>query len=225
MWSYIDRRSANTRQQLRRSDRAYGALTVTRARDAAEAHAMLDAMVPLHQATWAARGAPGCFAEPFFARFHHALIDRGMPRGEIDLLQVSGEGGIVGILYNFRYRGRSLAYQSGFAYRSADARCKPGLTCHHQAIRFCSEIGLDCYDFLAGEGRYKRSLAEQEITDALARRGSPWSPAFLLRCVRGIAARLWGASAGLCRRTLHSRPGVVGKSRQRNEMLMFPGMA
>ncbi|HXT80931.1 MAG TPA: hypothetical protein VN702_15305, partial [Acetobacteraceae bacterium] len=44
---YLDRRSANTRQQIRRSDRAYGSLTVRRARNAAEAHAMLDVMVPL----------------------------------------------------------------------------------------------------------------------------------------------------------------------------------
>ena len=60
---------------------------------------------------------------------------------------------------NFRYRGRALAYQGGFDYANADRHQKPGLTCHHQAIRLATAAGLDRYDLLAGEGRYKQSLA------------------------------------------------------------------
>jgi CelD/BcsL family acetyltransferase involved in cellulose biosynthesis len=160
---YLAERSANTRQQIRRSDRAYaerGRLSLQRAGSAAEAHGFLDQMVPLHQASWTARSQPGCFADPFFARFHHELIDRGMPRGEIDLLRVTAGGELVGVLYNFRFGGRALAYQSGFDYAVADPRCKPGLSCHHQAIRFAAAAGLETYDFLAGDTRYKRSLAD-----------------------------------------------------------------
>lgn len=159
---FLDGLSANTRYQLRRSDRAYaavGPLTAHRAATAAEAHGWLDELATRHQVTWTARGHPGAFARPFFARFHHALIDRGMPREEIDLLRVTGGGQTVGLLYNFRYRGRALAYQGGFDYAGAGRHQKPGLTCHHQAIRFAAAAGLDRYDFLAGEGRYKRSLA------------------------------------------------------------------
>jgi CelD/BcsL family acetyltransferase involved in cellulose biosynthesis len=159
---FLDGLSANTRYQLRRSDRAYaavGPLTAHRAATATEAHGWLDELATRHQVTWRARGHPGAFARPFFARFHHALIDRGMPREEIDLLRVTGGGQTVGLLYNFRYRGRALAYQGGFDYAGAGRHQKPGLTCHHQAIRFAAAAGLDRYDFLAGEGRYKRSLA------------------------------------------------------------------
>jgi CelD/BcsL family acetyltransferase involved in cellulose biosynthesis len=158
----LDGLSANTRYQLRRSDRGYaavGPLVTHRAATATEAHGWLDELATLHQAIWTARGHPGAFARPFFARFHHALIDRGMARGEIDLLRVTAGGEIVGLLYNFRYRGRALAYQGGFDYAGAGRHQKPGLTCHHQAIRFAADAGLDRYDFLAGEGRYKRSLA------------------------------------------------------------------
>ncbi|HEY3848789.1 MAG TPA: GNAT family N-acetyltransferase [Acetobacteraceae bacterium] len=154
--------SANTRYQLRRSDRAYAALGTLQAHRAAtadEAHGWLDEAATLHQAIWTARGHPGAFAHPFFYRFHHALIDRGMPRGEIDLLRITAGAQLVGLLYNFRYRGHALAYQGGFDYAGAGRHQKPGLTCHHQAIRLAAAAGLDRYDLLAGEGRYKRSLA------------------------------------------------------------------
>jgi CelD/BcsL family acetyltransferase involved in cellulose biosynthesis len=163
---FLDGLSANTRYQLRRSDRAYAALgtmALCRAADAAQAHAWLDELAVLHQATWTARGRPGAFAAPFFARFHHALIDRGIARDEVDLLRVTAGAQVIGLLYNFRYHGRALAYQSGFDYAAADRHQKPGLTCHHQAIRFSVAAGLDRYDFLAGESRYKRSLAGAAI--------------------------------------------------------------
>ncbi len=130
-----------------------------RAATAAEAHDWLDELATLHQATWKARGHPGAFANPFFGRFHHVLIDRGMPRGEIDLLRVTAGSRVVGLLYNFRYRGQALAYQGGFDYAGAGRHQKPGLTCHHQAIRLATIDGLNRYDMLAGEDRYKRSLA------------------------------------------------------------------
>lgn len=159
---FLDGLSANTRYQLRRSDRAYaalGALAARRAESVAEARGWLDELATLHQAIWRTRGHPGAFAHPFFSRFHHALIDRGMPRGEIDLLRVTAGTQVVGLLYNFRYRGRALAYQGGVDYAGAGRHQKPGLTCHLQAIRFATAAGLDRYDLLAGEDRYKRSLA------------------------------------------------------------------
>jgi CelD/BcsL family acetyltransferase involved in cellulose biosynthesis len=160
---FLDGLSANARYQLRRSDRAYAAdgdVAVRRATTVAEAHGWLDELASLHQAAWTARGQPGAFAHPYFARFHHALIDRGMPRGEIDLLRVTAGAQVVGLLYNFRYRGRALAYQGGFDYAAAGRHRKPGLTCHHQAIRLAAADGLDRYDLLAGDDRYKRSLAD-----------------------------------------------------------------
>jgi CelD/BcsL family acetyltransferase involved in cellulose biosynthesis len=159
---FLTGRSANTRQQLRRSDRAYGTPTVHRAETNAEAFRLLDELGAFHQQTWTARGKPGAFARPFFGRFHRALIERGLKRGEVDLLRVSAGDAVVGVLYNFRFRGQMLAYQSGFNYPNAgtgDPR-KPGLTCHHAAIRLAVAAGLERYDFLAGEARYKRSLSD-----------------------------------------------------------------
>jgi CelD/BcsL family acetyltransferase involved in cellulose biosynthesis len=161
---FLQRRSANTRQQLRRSDRAYaavGAVTLERAETLPQALEFLDGLAVLHQASWVARQQPGAFANPLFARFHRALIARGLTRGEIDLLRIAAGGQTVGFLYNFRYRGQSLAYQSGFNLGEAGRHQKPGLTCHHQAIQFAARWGAARYNFLAGDDRYKRSLADR----------------------------------------------------------------
>jgi CelD/BcsL family acetyltransferase involved in cellulose biosynthesis len=181
---------ANTRYQLRRSDRAYaaaGPLQVDRANTLAQAEAFLDALAALHQATWTARGKPGAFANPAFMRFHRALLARALPRGEAALLRVAAGETIVGYLYNFCHRGRVLAYQSGFDYATAGAHQKPGLTCHHAAIEFFRREGAQAYDFLAGDDRYKTSFANA-TTDLywldVAPRLSPHGLAY-----RALAAR------------------------------------
>ncbi len=157
--AWLAGRSANTRQQLRRSDRSFGAIALVRAATVAEAEKFLDALAALHQASWTARGQPGAFANPEFFRFHRALLARAVPRGEADLLRIDGERGVIGYLYNFRLRDRVLAYQSGFDYAASGRHGKPGLTCHHAAIRLAISEGAAAYDFLAGADRYKLSLA------------------------------------------------------------------
>lgn len=155
--------SANARQQIRRSLRRYGAageLRVERAASLAEAQAHLAALAHLHQQTWTRRGRPGAFANPDFVAFHAALLEVAWPRGEIDLLRIAAGGQVLGYLYNFRWRGRVANYQSGFDYAAADsAQLKPGLTCHHLAVVMYAAEGQDIYDLLAGNDRYKTSLA------------------------------------------------------------------
>jgi CelD/BcsL family acetyltransferase involved in cellulose biosynthesis len=181
---YLARRSANTRQQLRRSDRYYernGPIRLERAGSVEAAQTMLDRMAELHQAVWQARGKPGSFASPFFRRFHRALIGSGLPRREVALMKVSCGEMTIGFLYNFIWRGRMAAYQSGFAYGDEARQTKPGLTCHLAAIRDALEQGLDIYDFLAGDDRYKRSLADQSHPQFWLEAGPFWSPRLLPR--------------------------------------------
>ncbi len=157
--------SANARYQLRRSDRAYAAegdIAVQRAGSVAEAQDFLGQLAALHQTAWQRRGRPGSFADARFGRFHRALIERGFARGEIELLRVCRADRPVGFLYNLHFLKFVLSYQSGFDYATAGRHQKPGMTCHHQAIRLALATGAARYDFLAGEDRYKRSLANAE---------------------------------------------------------------
>jgi CelD/BcsL family acetyltransferase involved in cellulose biosynthesis len=187
---FLARRSANTRHQLRRSQRDYAAtITIERADDLGQAYQFLDALADLHQATWMARGQPGAFANPCFTRFHRELIARGLDHGQIDLLRVASGPQVIGLLYNFRYRGHSLAYQSGFDYAGAGRHAKPGLTCHHLAIEFAAQSGATRYDFLAGDDRYKRSLADQAETLHWIEVENRFAP-------RALAHRAWDCVAG-----------------------------
>lgn len=192
--NYLAGLSANTRQQVRRSDRHFaerGVLQVSMAASAAEAHRMLDRMAELHQAAWVARGEPGSFAASFFRRFHHALIDVGFPRGQTALTEVTGGGETVGILYNLRDDGGIRAYQSGFAYAPADNKAKPGLTCHGAAIDQALAEGAMRYDFLAGGDRYKRSLANRTERLYWLEAGPSWALRLLRRQVRARLRAVW----------------------------------
>ena len=175
----LDRVSANTRYQLRRSERRFaaaGPLEIRRAADVAEGHRWLEALAALHQRTWQGRGLPGAFADANFRRFHHALIDRGLKLGQVDLLEVSAGSRCLGYLLNFVFRGTVYAYQSGFDYALADRHEKPGLTAHHKAIEMYLQEGLDRYDFLGGAERYKTSLASTASRLHWAVLAARWSP-------------------------------------------------
>ncbi len=161
----LDRVSANTRYQIRRSIRMYaqsGALTLHRASDQQEALAFIDELARLHQRTWQARGKAGAFAPAPFMQFHRQLIARAEPSRQVDVLKVAAGDRVIGYLLNFVYRGHVYAYQSGFDYTVEHPHEKPGLTCHTIAIDHYRAEGRQIYDFLGGEDRYKASFGDFE---------------------------------------------------------------
>lgn len=158
----VGRFSRNTRAQLGRSDRsyaAYGPILVERAGTSALAEAWLDAMLPMHAAAWASRGVASGFLAGPVQRFTRALLAHGVSRNEVDMLRITAGPRLVGILLNLRGAGCALAYQGGFDYAGAGPHEKPGLTCHHAAMRWADDQRLSEYDLLAGDARYKHSLA------------------------------------------------------------------
>nr|WP_294516255.1 GNAT family N-acetyltransferase [uncultured Rhodopila sp.] len=196
---YLAACSANTRAQIRRSARFYerlGEITAQRADTVPDALGMLDELERLHQAAWTARGQPGSFASPFFRRFHAALIAEALPRGEVTLLRVSCGTASIGVLYNFSFRQHMCAYQSGFNYRPEKGSAKPGLTCHGTAIQDALDRGFDVYDFLAGDDRYKRSLADQAYPQYWVEAGPFRSVALLLRQGRAVLGAMRGGGSG-----------------------------
>jgi hypothetical protein len=177
--------SGNTRAQIRRSMRLFGPdLQLTRATTQLQAHAFFEEMVALHQTAWKARGRPGAFAEHSVKRFHATLIDRAWPLGHIDLLRIAAGGRHIGTLYMFLHHGRVMNYQSGFNY-GGDTHEKPGLVSHALAIQFYAENACRVYDLLAGDGRYKRSLAKGGETLHWAVLHPGWRKSGLLAKARG----------------------------------------
>ena len=150
--------AANTRAQLRRARRHVGACEVELASSVDHALVIYDDLVALHQASWRARGLPGAFADPWFEQLHRRLIKNRFPHGEIELLRLRHGATTIGCLYNLVANGRSLFYQSGLAHFD-DPAIKPGLLCHAAAIERAAAAGLDVYDLLGGDARYKAQLA------------------------------------------------------------------
>ncbi len=188
--SYAASLGRSTRATLGRSRRDYaarGPLAVRGAADVDEGLRFLDALVALHQASWNARGEPGAFASAHIVRFHRALVARALPRGEVELLRVSAGQTVIGWLYNLRSGGWVCNYQGGFDYAGAGPHGRPGLTCHELAIEAYRADGARVYDFLAGEDRYKRSLASAQAVLHWAEIAPAGSLAGVLLAVRQAA--------------------------------------
>jgi len=186
---YLAALSANTRYQLRRSVRHYaqwGPPRLERATEVPQALDWLAAMIELHEAMWRARGLPGAFASDYLRRFHRAVLEAGVPRGEVDLLRCTAGGRLIGYLYNLRGGGRVLSYQGGFEHAEAGPHGKPGLTCHLLAIEQAMAEGEAVYDFLAGDTRYKRSLTTASETLTWVERTPRWSPLGIMVRLRGM---------------------------------------
>ena len=161
---YLATLSRNTAAQIRRAMRLYeeaGPLAARHAQTGAEVDQWLDELIDLHQKTWQGRGKQGAFARPFFAAFARALCHAGLSAGTAELIRVDAGNRIVGYLLNLADTGEVANYQAGFAY-AEDNRLKPGLVTHTMAIARYAAEGRDRYSFLAGEDRYKQSLATGE---------------------------------------------------------------
>jgi CelD/BcsL family acetyltransferase involved in cellulose biosynthesis len=165
---YLKALSPNTRQQLRRSRRlaeaTLGPLTLDSADSVKQALAWFDETSPLHRARW---GGPdhevfdSGFDNPAFVQFHQGLIRHAFPEGGIQYLRLRAGQTVLAYLYNF-VAGRNVHfYLSGIDYRH-DATLRPGMLAHWMAIEANLAAGMQLYDFLAGDARYKRSLSTGE---------------------------------------------------------------
>jgi CelD/BcsL family acetyltransferase involved in cellulose biosynthesis len=190
----IDGLGPNTRAALRQTLRRLGPLAGRPAATLDEAHAHLDALIALHQASWQTRGEPGAFAEPRVRAFHHRLVDAGWADGAVELFAVSGAAAPVAYLLNFCHRDVVHAYQAGIV-GGLPNRLKPGLAAHVMCAEHHAERHRACYDLMAGEARYKRNLGapagELVWMTAYANRTRA-VVADLKRLKRGIARRLRG---------------------------------
>ena len=162
---YLALLSSNTRQQVRRSIKAYeksGKLRISLASSGEAAVEYLHGLQELHDAHWRGKGKEGAFPSEFTRGFHDRLVRDAVARGEVQMLRVTAGDQVVGYLYNFVRDGHVYFYQSGFKYTES-SKFKPGLVCHYLAIMHNLEADNRIYDFLAGPQRYKQSLAAADV--------------------------------------------------------------
>jgi CelD/BcsL family acetyltransferase involved in cellulose biosynthesis len=176
------------RSRIRRSLRGMGELEGEWAVERESALAILDELVVLHQARWEAAGERGAFASPRALGFHRDLIDALVGQERVVLYRVHAGGETVACLYGMVDRNRMLFYQSGVV-ELTDQKLKPGLVAHALCMQACLERGLDAYDFLAGDSRYKRELATGEERVAWGRLSRSTIRPLLSGAARRLARR------------------------------------
>ena len=196
---YLASRSANTRQQLRRSLRklrdTHGDLRLTRASDVTQGHQWLDALAELHKARWNTSTQTSGFMDPQFARFHHDLVETMLDSGEIDILEVRTGNEVLAYLYNYFIDGRVYFSMSGVAHEKLE-NFKPGILAHWKAIEFYQARGARVYDFQGGTGQYKQSLATHHLEQMSVVIRRPLLKFRLEAAARGIKRRVWAKRTG-----------------------------
>ncbi len=112
----------------------------------------------LHQDYWQKKGFKGSFANQNWEAFHKKIICENFSSGYVQLLKITVGGQTLGVIYSLVSAGRVNMIQTGFRY-DLHPKAKPGYVAHYLAIQYNLDKGMLCYDFLAGEARYKNSLA------------------------------------------------------------------
>ncbi len=192
---YVGTLGKSTRSQIRRSMKLYrqrGELALDVAGSIDEAKEFLAELSPHHEAKWNAAGQLGATQKEDYMRFHSHMMERAYSEHSgngVEFLRARAGDHAFGWLYNFVDRGKVLFYLSGFAFEE-DNKLKPGLVTHALAIEHHLKAGMDVYDFMGGDNRYKSNLGQKGpdvVAYALQRKTFPM---ILEGAARGLKARL-----------------------------------
>jgi CelD/BcsL family acetyltransferase involved in cellulose biosynthesis len=156
---YLQGRSANLRQQVRRRARRLRRKLGLRFRLAQEPHRLgsdMDALFALHAARWGERSRAFHGARE---SFHREFAARALERRWLRLWFAEAEGTPVAAWYGFRFGAAEYFYQSGRDPAWDREQIGAGLLEH--SIREAFEDGMQEYRLLRGDESYKRRYATE----------------------------------------------------------------
>jgi CelD/BcsL family acetyltransferase involved in cellulose biosynthesis len=164
--AYLASLSGSGRYLIKRSQRDFDGWAAGRSRVACVATAAdlpegMRVLARLHEERWRAAGRPGAFASEAFRAFHEAVLPELLARGALDLRWLCVEEEPVAVSYSLVWNNRVQFYQGGRT-TNVPKGIRPGIVLHAHSIRVAIEAGREEYDFLAGDGQYKRQLATAE---------------------------------------------------------------
>ena len=163
---YLEVLGRKSRGALRQTLRAYaerGPLRAETARDPVQALAWFDAFQELHTRHWQKRGTGGCFASPFFARFHRDLVARTASEGFARMTRVSAGDVLVGYLYNLGWQGRVYYYNAGMNYGGLPRHDRPGIASLYAVVEQAAAARATASSTSSRDQEYKRRLATDSV--------------------------------------------------------------
>lgn len=146
----------STRKAIRQNLRFYTPWQTEWSSSVAHARDIFEDLVQLHQMRWRSEGYPGCYASPRFTAFHHELLERLVPKGDMALFRVRHGKETLGCVQIIIDRQRALVYQTGRSIK--DPKHSPGLIADYLAMQACLERGYRDFDFMAGDSMHKQRL-------------------------------------------------------------------
>ncbi|MGB3726069.1 MAG: GNAT family N-acetyltransferase [Glaciecola sp.] len=158
--------SKNTKNQVARArkyiEKHYGEITMHKVEDDT-LQDDFDQLAHLHKYQWETHKDGSGFNNPQFVNFHLQLLkSHSESPTQAALYKFSARDHVLGYLYFFTYYKTVYFYLSAINYADRNNKYKPGMVMHTLAIHHFSQLGFTCYDFLAGEARYKASLSDTQ---------------------------------------------------------------
>ena len=155
--------SKNTRSQINRSIKLLsqqGELGFRVISEKAELACLYDEISTIHIKRWEKEKEGSGFSNVIFTNFHQRLMNNDMQQNTkvVQVSVLSLDKTDIGYLINFVYNNTVYFYLSALT-ESTNNKIKIGLTLHSKAIQYYADKGIDSYDFLGGEARYKQSLS------------------------------------------------------------------
>jgi CelD/BcsL family acetyltransferase involved in cellulose biosynthesis len=147
----------NIRRKLRRLQQAGLSIEHIPCHNEVQRNEVLEALFTLHQMRWAGNVSGGGFRDEYVRDMHRHLARRLAQRGWLDLRVVrSAHGQILGVIYNFKYRGTVYFYQLGSTTDEPWASYSLGFCLLADSIRAAIMDGYHTFDMLRGDHEYKK---------------------------------------------------------------------
>lgn len=122
----------------------------------------LHEMAQLHIKQWDDHEYGSGFSNTLFYQFHRNINSENIGTKTRILKFIAGEQ-LLGYLYYFIEKRENFTvayfYLSAIHYADDNNKFKPGMVMHKMAMEYLAQQGVQQYDFLAGEARYKSSLS------------------------------------------------------------------
>lgn len=159
--AYWQSRSKSFRNQIGKTDKILTAqkIDISIRTDNLAFKQGLELAEPWHKTQW---GKESGFVNDLFVK-HFSLISNDKDdtiKSNLFTLKIELDNTPIAVCLGF-YTSTTLYFYLSAQEKIKDNKLKIGLYLHYQAIKWCFENNIQCYDFLAGDYRYKRSFANK----------------------------------------------------------------
>lgn len=146
-------------RRARRSAEAEHSVTYVTVRNEEDRLPALRSFVHMHNRRWDERDGSQALPDTAIIRFHEALSGLALKRGWLRLASLRFDDTPVAAIYGFSYGAKLYYYLP--AFDPDHAKWAAGRMCLEESLRAAFEEGLDEYDMLHGDERYKYHWAKE----------------------------------------------------------------